>query len=100
MQQHWIALDNQCLHFLQPNNYFEAGITVLDPDVSGKEAGTSATRRDIADMGNDYYFPNAALKLQLNDKFSFGLLYDQPFGADCGIFGAKMYLYQIAPIQF
>ena len=33
-------------------------------------------------MGDDYYFPSAALKLQLTDKFSFGLLYDQPFGAD------------------
>ncbi len=30
-------------------------------------------------MGDDYYFPSAALKLQLTDKFSFGLLYDQPF---------------------
>ncbi|MGB9039638.1 MAG: long-chain fatty acid transporter, partial [Acinetobacter calcoaceticus] len=78
--------------FLQPNNYFEAGITVLDPDVSGKEAGTSATRRDIADMGNDYYFPNAALKLQLNDKFSFGLLYDQPFGADAEYSGKNVFV--------
>ena len=51
--------------FLQPGNYFEAGISVLDPDVSGKEAGSSATRRDISDMGEDYFFPNAALKLQL-----------------------------------
>ncbi len=33
-------------------------------------------------MANDYYFPAAALKLQLTDNFSFGLLYDQPFGAD------------------
>ena len=56
--------------FLQPNNYFEAGISVLDPTVEGKEAGVSATRRNISDMGNDYYFPNAALKLQLSDKFS------------------------------
>ena len=36
--------------FLQPGNYFEAGISVLDPDVSGKEAGTSDTRRNISDM--------------------------------------------------
>lgn len=33
-------------------------------------------------MASDYYFPAAALKLQLTDNFSFGLLYDQPFGAD------------------
>jgi len=78
--------------FLQPNNYFEAGITALDPTVEGKEAGVSATRRNIDDMGNDYYFPNAALKLQLNDKFSFGLLYDQPFGADAEYSGQNVFV--------
>ena len=65
--------------FLQPGNYFEAGISVLDPDVSGT---TNATNQNTGDMAGDYYFPHAALKLQLNDKFSFGLIYDQPFGAD------------------
>lgn len=78
--------------FFQPGNYFEAGITALDPDVSGKEAGTSATRRNISDMGEDYYFPNAALKLQLNDKFSFGLIYDQPFGADAEYKGQNVFV--------
>ena len=63
--------------FLQPNNYFEAGISVLDPSVSGK-----SRFGNISDMGDDYYFPTAALKLQPTEKFSFGLLYDQPFGAD------------------
>lgn len=65
--------------FLQPGNYFEAGISVLDPDVSGT---TNATNQNTGDMAGDYYFPHAALKLQLTDKFSFGLIYDQPFGAD------------------
>ncbi|TCB67119.1 OmpP1/FadL family transporter [Acinetobacter sp. ANC 4178] len=65
--------------FLQPGNYFEAGISVLDPDVSGK---AKANGSSISDMGDDYYFPSAALKLQLTDHFSFGLIYDQPFGAD------------------
>ncbi|MEQ1454508.1 OmpP1/FadL family transporter [Acinetobacter seifertii] len=78
--------------FLQPGNYFEAGISVLDPTVEGKEAGSSATRRNIDDMGNDYYFPSAALKLQLNDKFSFGLLYDQPFGADAEYSGNNVFV--------
>ncbi len=52
--------------FLQPGNYFEAGISVLDPDVSGKEAGTSETHSNIGDMADDYYFPSAALKFQAN----------------------------------
>ena len=64
--------------FLQPNNYFEAGISILDPDVSGKAVSNGSS---INDMADDYYFPNAALKLQVTDNFSFGLLYDQPFGA-------------------
>ncbi|UGQ30536.1 OmpP1/FadL family transporter [Acinetobacter calcoaceticus] len=78
--------------FLQPGNYFEAGISILDPDVAGKEAGVTPTRRDISDMGDDYYFPSAALKLQLNDKFSFGLLYDQPFGSDAQYSGNNAFV--------
>ncbi len=52
------ALDRsgQSMSALQPGNYFEAGISVLDPTVEGKEAGSSATRRDIGDMANDYIF--------------------------------------------
>ncbi|NHB57681.1 OmpP1/FadL family transporter [Acinetobacter shaoyimingii] len=64
--------------FLQPNNYFEAGISVLDPDVSGTSI---ATAPKVSDMADDYTMVNAALKLQLTDHFSFGLIYDQPFGA-------------------
>ncbi|WOE32794.1 MULTISPECIES: OmpP1/FadL family transporter [unclassified Acinetobacter] len=66
--------------FLQPGNYFEAGISVLDPTVTGQEI--SALGGDnIDNMGSDYYFPGAALKFQVNDQFSVGFLYDQPFGA-------------------
>ena len=64
--------------FLQPDNYFEAGISILDPDVSG----TTRTAEKTDDMAGDYYFPTAALKIQATDQISVGLLYDQPFGAD------------------
>jgi len=60
--------------FLQPNNYFEAGITILDPNVSGKDISQNHT----GNMANHYYSPNAALKIQATDKFSIGLIYDQP----------------------
>ncbi|MDO5543632.1 MAG: outer membrane protein transport protein [Acinetobacter sp.] len=66
--------------FLQPGNYFEAGISVLDADVSGVTSaalGSQAT----GDMASSYYFPTAALKIQATDQISVGLLYDQPFGA-------------------
>ena len=80
--------------FLQPGNYFEAGISILDPNVSGKvkngytpsaavpPAAVGLQNTNLDDMAGDYYFPQAALKLQLTDNFSFGLIYDQPFGAD------------------
>ena len=67
--------------FLQPGNYFEAGISVLDPNVEGK-AKANYGGGNLADMADDYYFPSAALKLQPTKNFSFGLIYDQPFGAD------------------
>ena len=64
--------------FLQPGNYFEAGISVLDPEVKGKDTSGNQT----GDMASDYYFPHAALKIQATEHFSVGLIYDQPFGAD------------------
>ena len=65
--------------FLQPGNYAEAGISVLDPDVKGS---SKILKEDISDMADDYYFVNAAIKVQANDKISLGLIYDQPYGAD------------------
>ncbi|MFW1857747.1 outer membrane protein transport protein [Acinetobacter defluvii] len=78
--------------FLQPDNYFEAGISILDPTVEGVESGETPTRRNIEDMADDYYFPSAALKLQLTDNISFGLLYDQPFGAKAAYHGENAFV--------
>ncbi len=64
--------------FLQPGNYAEAGFTVLDPTVEGKDIAGNK----VSDMGDDYYFPSAAIKVQAADKISLGLIYDQPYGAD------------------
>ena len=64
--------------FLQTGNYAEAGISVLDPDVQGQDIAGNK----VGDMAEDYYFPNAAIKIQATDKISLGLIYDQPFGAD------------------
>ena len=61
--------------FLQPGNYAEAGISVLDPTVKSSQL-------NVTDMAEDYYFPSAAIKVQATDKISLGLLYDQPYGAD------------------
>ncbi|AOA57604.1 OmpP1/FadL family transporter [Acinetobacter larvae] len=77
--------------FLQPGNYFEAGISILDPSVSGKETSANGGR-NISNMADDYYFPAATLKLQLTDQFSFGLLYDQPFGAKAAYSGENSFV--------
>ncbi|MCH7390512.1 OmpP1/FadL family transporter [Acinetobacter dispersus] len=81
--------------FLQPNNYFEAGITVLDPNVSGKDISQNNT----GNMANHYYSPNAALKIQATDKFSIGLIYDQPYGADAEYTGKSNFI-ESRPVPF
>ena len=79
--------------FFQPGNYFEAGLSVLDPTVEGHEVKEKVGRDNkIDDMAGDYFFPSAALKLQLTDKISFGLLYDQPYGADAKYTGDNVFV--------
>lgn len=63
--------------FLQPGNYAEAGLSVLDADVSGKDDDGNNT----GDMASSYHSASAALKIQATDNISVGLLFDQPFGA-------------------
>lgn len=64
--------------FLQPDNYAEAGISVLDPTVKGKDLDGNT----VSDMGDHYTFATAAIKVQATENISLGLLYDQPYGAD------------------
>ena len=61
--------------FLQPGNYAEAGISVLDAEVK-------SDKLKVDDMAKSYYFPSAAIKVQATDKISLGLIYDQPYGAE------------------
>lgn len=81
--------------FLQPGNYFEAGISILDPEVSGKDKDNNNT----GDMAGDYYFPHAALKVQATDHFSVGLIYDQPYGADAEYSGNNNFV-ENRPVPF
>lgn len=80
--------------FLQPNNYFEGGISVLDANVSGNmrngwnmpsndtaKSGADLSNSHLDDMAESFYFANFALKYQVNENVSMGLIYDQPFGA-------------------
>lgn len=36
--------------FLQPNHYFEFGLSTLDPDIPGQEAGNARQQRVLSDM--------------------------------------------------
>ncbi len=87
---HAAALDQSgqsILAFLENKNYFEASIVAVDPHISGKirdrpDLVGDSTDYSTGNMGNNFRYYNAALKLQLNEQFAFGLIYDQPYGAN------------------
>ncbi|QUY35999.1 OmpP1/FadL family transporter [Acinetobacter junii] len=81
--------------FLQPNNYFEAGLTVLDPNVTGQDTSQNNT----GNMANHYYSPHAALKIQATEQLSVGLIYDQPYGADAEYIGKSNFI-ESRPLPF
>jgi len=63
--------------FLQDGTYAEAVYTYIDGDVTGKD--TSGNKID--DIAESYDFFRYGVKTDINDTFSVGVLYDEPFGA-------------------
>ncbi|MEN8624608.1 OmpP1/FadL family transporter [Psychrobacter proteolyticus] len=63
--------------FLQDGTYAEAVYTYIDADVTGKD--TSGNKID--DIAESYDFFRYGVKTDINDTFSVGILYDEPFGA-------------------
>jgi len=63
--------------FLQDGTYAEAVYTYLDADVSGKDSSGNK----IDDIAESYDFFRYGVKADINDTFSVGILYDEPFGA-------------------
>ena len=63
--------------FLQDGTYAEAVYTYIDADVTGKD--TSGNKID--DIAESYVFFRYGVKADINDTFSVGVLYDEPFGA-------------------
>lgn len=79
--------------FLQPDNYFEAGVGIIAPEVTGVEAGTSTTTRQIdKSVAKEYVSGTLAVKFQPAEKFSFGVIYDQPFGANASYTGENVFV--------
>ena len=63
--------------FLQDGTYAELVYTYIDADVSGKDNGGRAT----GDVAEAYDFARFGVKADINDTFSVGVLYDEPWGA-------------------
>ena len=74
--------------FLQDGTYAEAVYTYIDADVSGYDNGRVATNdagyvkgNSTGDIAESYDFFRYGVKTDINDTFSVGVLYDEPFGA-------------------
>lgn len=63
--------------FLQDGIYAESVYTYIDADVSGKDLSGNK----LNDIAESYDFFRYGVKADLNDTFSIGILYDEPFGA-------------------
>ncbi|WP_201595160.1 OmpP1/FadL family transporter [Psychrobacter vallis] len=63
--------------FLQDGTYAEAVYTYIDADVTGKDTSGN----NIDDIAESYDFFRYGVKTDINDTFSIGVLYDEPFGA-------------------
>ena len=63
--------------FLQDGTYAEAVYTYIDADVTGKDT----LDNKIDDIAESYDFFRYGVKADINDTFSVGVLYDEPFGA-------------------
>lgn len=74
--------------FLQDGTYAEAAYTYIDADVSGFDNARVATDdagyvkgKATGDIAESYDFFRYGVKTDINDTFSVGILYDEPFGA-------------------
>ncbi|MEC5209204.1 long-chain fatty acid transport protein [Psychrobacter sp. PL15] len=76
--------------FLQDGLYAEASYTYIDADVSGKDASGNK----IDDIAESYDFFRYGVKADINDTFSVGILYDEPFGAAADYSGDNNFVAQ------
>lgn len=74
--------------FLQDGTYAEAVYTYISADVSGYDSANNNPSTNeyergnkIDDIAESYDFFRYGVKTDINDTFSIGILYDEPFGA-------------------
>lgn len=95
--------------FLQDGTYAEAVYTYINADVSGRDnAATNATGgtagaasaytqgNGTGDIAETYDFFRYGVKTDVNDRFSVGVLYDEPFGAAVQYGGSSNFVAQDA----
>ncbi|WP_162617512.1 OmpP1/FadL family transporter [Yoonia maritima] len=58
--------------------YGEFTFSAVSPDLTGETSGGD----DISDLGDTYYGFGGAFKKDIDDTLSFGVIFDQPWGAD------------------
>lgn len=74
--------------FFQDGTYAEAVYTYLDADISGVDNNGNKT----GDIAESYDFFRYGAKADINDTFSVGVLYDEPFGAQAGYKGKSNFV--------
>ncbi|MDN3452481.1 MULTISPECIES: outer membrane protein transport protein [unclassified Psychrobacter] len=74
--------------FFQDGTYAEAVYTYIDADVSGYDSANANPSQNAYERGDEtgdiaeaYDFFRYGVKADINDTFSVGVLYDEPFGA-------------------
>ena len=74
--------------FLQDGTYAETVYTYIDADVTGEDSSGNK----IDDIAEDYDFFRYGVKTDINDTFSIGVLYDEPFGAAADYIGKNDFI--------
>lgn len=87
--------------FLQDGTYAEAVYTYIDADVTGHDNAYVGSDnkaytqgKKIDDIAESYDFFRYGVKTDINDTFSVGILYDEPFGAAADYVGDNNFVDQ------
>ena len=73
--------------FLQDGTYAETVYTYINADVTGKDIAGNK----VDDIAESYDFFRYGVKTDINDTFSVGVLYDEPFGAAAAYTGDNIF---------
>ncbi len=61
----------------EEGRYFETGVSLGLPDVSGTQGGPNS-----GNIAENFFNFGAAYKADINDRLSYAIIYDQPYGAN------------------